>query len=310
VDKLAGIRDSYGKAMVDLARQNDRVVAIVSDAKFSSKLDDFEKEFPDRFFDIGCSEQNLAGIAGGMALSGKIPYISAIACFASMRGYEIVRTVLGYQKLNAKVVAMSAGFSYPQLGATHTCLEDISIMRAASNMVVIAPSDNMETYKATIAIADYDGPVFMRLGRHAVPDIYDEEHEFELGKGSQLRDGDDVTIIAVGHCLATSLEAHDLLAKDGIEARIINLSTIKPLDEELLLAAAKKTGHIVTVEEHNLAGGMGSAVAEYLVQHHPVKMKMIGIPDESPPVGTRDWQLEHYGLTPSAIADAATALLG
>ena len=310
MENLIGIRDSYGQAMVDLARENEKVVAIVSDAKFSSKLAAFEEEFPDRFFDIGCSEQNLAGIAGGLALSGKIPYISAIACFVSMRAYEIVRTVLGYQKLNAKIVGMSAGFAYPQLGATHTCLEDISIMRAAANIAVVAPSDNMETYKATKAIADYNGPVYMRLGRHPVPDIYDQSYEFVLGKGSQLADGSDVTIVAIAHGLAVALQACRLLAKQGIKATVINMSSIKPLDEGLLLASAKRTGHVLTVEEHNIMGGLGGAVAEFLSRNYPVKMEMIGIPNETPPVGPRQWHLERYSLTPMGVTHKVKHLLG
>lgn len=309
MENLAGIRDSYGQAMIDLAAENERVVALVSDAKYSSKLDKFESLYPDRFFDVGCSEQNMAAMAGGMALEGKIPYISAIACFVSMRCFEMVRTVIGYQKLNVKIVAMSAGFSYPQLGATHTCVEDIAIMRTAANITVIAPADNMETYKATKSIAGYDGPVFMRLGRHPVPPIYDEHYEFVLGKGSVLREGGDVTIVAIGPCVAASLEAYTLLSERGIKARVINMSSIKPLDEELLLRAAQETGFILTVEEHNIMGGMGSTVAEFLSQRCPVKMKMIGIPNENPPVGSRDYQLQHYGLTPSAIARTAVSLI-
>lgn len=309
MENLTGIRDAFGLALLDLGRRDDRIVALASDSKYSSKLDLFEKEFPDRFFDVGVCEQNLVGVAGGMAVAGKIPFIAAIASFMSMRCFEQIRTTLAYQKLNVKAVGMSAGFAYPQLGATHTCVEDLSIMRAASNMVVIAPADNMETYKATLAIAEYNGPVYMRLGRHPVPDIYGKDYQFVIGKGTQLTDGSHITIIAVGHCVAYALEANELLAKDGIEARVINMSSIKPLDEALILKAAKETGTIVTVEEHNLAGGLGSAVAEYLIQNYPVRMKFLGIPNETPPIGPREWQLKRYGLTPAAIAASVKEVL-
>ena len=309
MENLTGIRDAFGLAMVELGKRDSRIVALASDSKYSSKLDLFEKHFPDRFFDVGVCEQNMVGVAAGLAAAGKIPFIAAIACFMSMRCYEQIRTGVAYQKLNVKAVGMSAGFAYPQLGATHTCVEDLSIMRAASNLVVIAPADNMETYQATMTIAEYQGPVYMRLGRHPVPDIYRDDYRFVIGKGTELREGSDVAIIAVGHCVAFSLEAHALLLKEGIKARVINMSSIKPLDEELILKAAKETGTIVTVEEHNIAGGLGSAVAEYLAQNYPVKMKFIGIPNETPPIGPREWQLERYGLTPAAIAEAVKKVL-
>ena len=310
MENLAGIRDAYGMAMVELGQENPNIVALCADSKYSSMLNKYEMMFPDRFFDLGVCEQNMVGVAGGMSFSGKIPYISAIACFASMRCFEQVRSTLAYQKLNVKVVGMSSGFSYPQLGATHTCLEDLSIMRAASNLVVIAPADSMETYKATKAISEYHGPVYMRLGRHPVPDIYDESYEFAIGKASQLAAGDDVAIIAIGHMVYYALEAGKILKKVGINARVINMSTVKPLDEGAVLKAAQQTGAILTVEEHNIAGGLGSAVSEYVVQNNPVKMKLMGIPNETPPIGPHDWQLERYGLTPEEIANQAIQLLG
>ena len=309
MENLTGIRDAFGQAMLELGKRDNRIVALASDSKYSSKLDLFEKHFPERFFDVGVCEQNMVGVAGGLAAAGKIPFIAAIACFMSMRCFEQIRTAVAYQKLNVKAVGMSAGFAYPQLGATHTCVEDLAIMRAVSNMVVIAPADNMETYKATMTIAEYNGPVYMRLGRHPVPDIYGQDYRFVIGKGTQLRDGADVSLIAVGHCVAFCLEAYALLLKEGIKARVINMSSIKPLDEELVLKTAKETGAIVTVEEHNIAGGLGSAIAEYLAQSCPVKMKFIGIPNETPPIGPREWQLERYGLTPVAIAGAVKQLL-
>ena len=301
MENLVGIRDSYGQAIFDLAEENGEIIVLVTDSKFSSKVDKFEKQFPDRFFELGICEQNMVGTAAGLAVSGKIPFISAIACFMSMRCYEQIRTTVAVQNLNVKIIGMSSGFAYPQLGSTHTCLEDISIMRAISNMVVISPADNMETYKATFAVANYVGPVYMRLGRYPMPKIYDESYKFKIGKGSVLRNGTDVTIIATGSSIEFALEAANLLEKDDIKVRIVNLSTIKPLDEELIINSAKETGHILTVEEHNVCGGMGSAVAELLIQNYPVKMKLLGIPNEVPKAAPREILLERYSLNSKGI---------
>ena len=222
-----------------------------------------------------------------------------------MRCFEQIRTTVAYPRLNVKVVGMSSGFAYPQLGATHTCVEDVSILRAVSNMVVISPADNTEVYKATKAVAAYDGPVYMRLGRHPVPDVYGEDYEFVIGKGSTLRDGTD----AAGPAVQFALEAYDLLRKEGIGCTVINLSTIKPLDEELVLAAARETGCIVTVEEHNIAGGLGSAVAEFLAENCPARMKLVGIPNEVPPPAPREVLLERYGICATGIAGAVRKLV-
>ena len=309
MENLAGIRDSYGQAILDIAAEDKRVVALASDAKHSSKLAELEKRFPEQFYEVGICEQNMVGMAAGLSQTGKIPFVSAIAVFMSMRAYELVRTAVAYPKLNVKVVGMSSGFAYPQLGATHTCLEDVSIMRAASNMVVISPSDNFETYAATKAIAAYNGPVYMRLGRHAVPDIYDENYKFKIGKGSLLKEGNDVTIIATGPVVPFALDAHDILKKKGINARVINMASIKPLDEEIVLKAAGETGGIVTAEEHNIAGGLGSAIAELLVRKHPVKMDLLGVPNETPSVSSRDVLLDRYNLTAQGIARRVQKLL-
>lgn len=303
------IRDNYGVALMEMAEEDEQIVAMVSDAKGSSKLQEFEKRFPDRFFDIGICEQHLVGIAAGLAISGKIPFISALACFITLRCYEQVRTALGYPKLNVKITAMSSGFAYPQLGATHTCLEDLSIMRAASNIDVIYPSDSREVYQATRAMAKIDGPVFMRLGRQLVRDVYDDSYRFVFGKGSLLREGTDAAIIAVGPAVPIALDAREELEKEGIRARVINLSTIKPLDEEMLAAAARETGAIVTVEEHNVAGGMGSAVAEFVAQDHPVPMRLLGVPNETPDIQPRDVLLARYGISVSGIAGAVRDIL-
>ncbi|HUV09047.1 MAG TPA: transketolase C-terminal domain-containing protein [Spirochaetia bacterium] len=309
MEALKGIRDSYGQALVDLAEINDRVVALAADSKFSSKLAVFEKRYPNRFFDVGICEQNMVGLAAGLSLLGKIPFISAISCFISMRAFEMIRTSVVYPKLNVKIGSMSAGFAYPQLGATHTCIEDLSLLRATTNIVVLSPSDNLQAYQATRAMADYEGPVYLRLGRHPVPDIYDSGYRFQIGKADLLEEGTDVAIVATGPVVPFALEAHTLLRKDGINARVINLSTIKPLDRELLLKAARETGCIVTVEEHTVAGGMGSAVAELIIQEYPVRMRLLGIPDETPAVAPRDVLLERYNLNAAGIAEVVKRVL-
>ena len=306
---MADIRDQYGVAMTELVEENDKVVALVADSRNSSKLNTFREKHPDHFYDLGICEQSVVGIAAGLAISGKIPFLSALACFMSMRCYEQIRTAVGYPKLNVKITAMSSAFAYPQLGATHTCLEDLSIMRAASNMSVIYPADNREVYQATKAMAKIDGPVFMRLGRQGLPDVHDDNYRFVFGKGVVLREGCDATIIGTGSTVHMAIEAHEQLAKYGIRARVCNLSTIKPLDEELLLAAAKETGCIVTAEEHNVAGGMGSAVAEFVAQKHPVRMKLIGVPNATPGIYPRDVLLEQYGINTNGMVKAVRELL-
>jgi len=305
---MADIRDPYGAALVDLAAEDPAIVALAADSKNSSKLTEFEKRYPERFFDLGICEQAMVGMAAGLALSGKKPFISALACFMSMRCFEQVRSALAYPRLNVKVVAMSSGFAYPQLGATHTCLEDLSIMRAAAHLAVVYPADAREVYQATKALAAIDGPVFMRLGRQAVRDVHDDSYRFNFGRAERLRDGNDATVVAVGPAVPLALDAAEELAKEGIQVRVLNLSTIKPLDREALRTAARETGVVVTVEEHNLAGGMGSAVAEFLVQEYPVPMSLVGVPDETPEVYPREVLLEKYGLSvPGIMAAVRTA---
>lgn len=309
METLAGIRDSYGAALIELAAENPRVVALASDSKLSSKLDKFEKAYPNRFFDVGVCEQNMVGMAAGLALEGKIPYISAIACFMGMRAFEIIRSAVAYPKLNVKITAMSAGFAYPQLGATHTCVEDLSLLRAASNITVLSPADNIQVFTATKAIADYSGPVYMRLGRHPVPDIYGQDYKFVLGKGEMLVEGNDASVIATGSVVPFALEAGKLLERKGVSARVINISTIKPLDEQLIVAAARATGLVVTVEEHNIAGGLGGAVAECLACSYPVRMRFIGIPNETPSAAPREVLLRRYRMDAEGIATTVVEAL-
>ena len=306
---MADIRDQYGVALTELVEENDSVVALVADSRNSSKLNLFQEKHPDHFFDLGICEQSVVGIAAGLALSGKVPFVSALACFMSMRCYEQIRTTVAYPKLNVKITAMSSAFAYPQLGATHTCLEDLSIMRAASNMSVIYPADDREVYQATKAMAKIDGPVFMRLGRQGLPDVHDDNYRFVFGKGVLLRQGCDATIIGIGSTVHMAIKAHEQLAEYGITARVLNLSTIKPLDEELLLAAAKETGCIVTAEEHNVSGGMGSTVAEFVSEKHPVRMTRIGVPNVTPGIYPRDVLLKEYGISANGIVEAVRELL-
>lgn len=307
MEVLKGIRDAFGQAMLELGAEDKSVFAVVSDSKFSSKLDAFEKKFPGRLFEVGIAEQNLIGIAAGLAASGKTVFACAIANFATMRCFEQIRNDVAFPNMNVKIVAMSAGFSYPYLGATHTCLEDIAIMRAIPNLTVVIPADTVEVVKAVRAIARYKGPVFLRLGRQPVPDIFSDDYEFQIGKAVVLKDGSDLTIISAGAMVHLCLEAHEVLARKNINARIINLSTVKPIDRDTLVKAAKETGCIITVEEHNLWGGLGSAVSEALCDNHPVPIRRIGIPNEFPAPGTRTGLLERYGLTVDNIVKVAEA---
>lgn len=308
MEVLKGIRDAYGKAILQLGREDHSIVTLVTDSKLSSKLSDFEKDFPDRVYELGIAEQNMIGIAAGLAVSGKTVFVSAIANFACMRCFEQIRTSIAYPRLNVKIIALSAGFAYPYLGATHTCLEDLAIMRAIPNMTVISPADEIETIAATRAIASYKGPVFMRLGRQPVPTIYDEGYCFEIGKAVTVRDGSDLTLVSTGAMVHLCLDAAERLAKQGVKARVINLPTIKPIDKKVLIQAARETGAIVSVEEHNLPGGLGSAVAEVLCESAPTVLKRIGVPDAFTVPGPRDGVLKRFGLTTENIVSSALAL--
>ena len=301
VKKIA-TRDSYGNALVELGKAHDDLIVLDADLAGATKTCIFQKEFPERHWDCGIAECNMTDIAAGLATCGKVPFISSFAMFAAGRNYDQVRNSIGYPHLNVKIGATHAGISVGEDGATHQCLEDLSLMREIPGMVVINPSDDIEAKAAVKAAYEYEGPVYMRFGRLATPIINDNaEYKFEIGKGVTLREGTDIAIIATGLCVAESLAAAEKLAADGVNAKVINIHTIKPLDEELVVAAAKETGKVVTVEEHSIIGGLGGAVCECLAEKAPVPVKRIGINDVYGESGPAVALLEKYGLDAAGI---------
>ena len=308
--KAVATRDSYGNALKALGEKAENLVVLDADLAGATKTSVFMKAFPDRHIDCGIAEANMTGIAAGLSTCGFVPFVSTFAMFASGRAYEQVRNAIGYPHLNVKIAATHAGISVGEDGATHQCNEDLALMREIPGMVVINPSDDVEAKAAVEAAYNYYGPVYMRFGRAACPVINDTpDYKFEIGKGITLREGKDVAIIATGIEVAYALEAAELLAADGIEATVINIHTIKPLDKELVVAAAKATGKVVTVEEHSTIGGLGSAVAECLCDEYPCKVTRIGVNDvfgESGPAGEL---IKKYGLDGQSIYEKVKASL-
>ena len=301
VKKIA-TRDSYGNALVELGKAHDNLVVLDADLAAATKTGTFKKEFPERHIDCGIAESNMMGIAAGLAATGKIPFASSFAMFAAGRAFEQIRNSIAYPKLNVKIGATHAGISVGEDGATHQCNEDIALMRSIPGMVVINPSDDVEARAAVKAAYEHQGPVYLRFGRLAVPVINDRpEYKFELGKGVVLKEGKDVTIIATGLCVNESLEAAKLLQADGIDAKVINIHTIKPLDEALVISAAKETGKVVTVEEHSVIGGLGSAVCDVLSENAPTKVLKIGVMDTFGESGPAVELIKKYGLDAKSI---------
>ena len=295
--KKISTRESYGNALAELGAQNPNIVVLDADLAGATKTGIFKKAFPERHIDCGIAEGNMMGVAAGLATCGKIPFASSFAMFAAGRAFEQIRNSIGYPHLNVKIGATHAGISVGEDGATHQCNEDIAIMRTIPGMTIICPADDVEARAAVKAAAEYVGPVYMRFGRLAVPVINDEaNYKFEIGKGITLKEGKDVTIIATGLEVNESLEAAKLLEADGISAEVINIHTIKPLDKELVVASAKKTGKVVTVEEHSVIGGLGGAVAEALSEEAPTKMLLIGMMDKFGQSGPAKALIEYYGL--------------
>ncbi|MDU7833530.1 MAG: transketolase family protein [Blautia sp.] len=279
VKKIA-TRESYGNALVELGAEHDNLIVLDADLAAATKTGVFKKAYPDRHIDCGIAECNMMGIAAGLSTTGIVPFASTFAMFAAGRAFEQVRNSIGYPHLNVKIGATHAGISVGEDGATHQCNEDIALMRTIPGMVILNPADDVEAKACVKAAYEYNGPVYLRFGRLAVPVINDRpDYKFELGKGVVLREGKDVTIVATGLCVSSALEAAEKLAADGIDAKIINIHTIKPLDEELIVAAAKETGKVVTVEEHSVIGGLGSAVCDELAEKCPVPVKKIGVQD-------------------------------
>lgn len=301
VKKIA-TRDAYGSALAELGKEKENLVVLDADLAAATKTEVFRKEFPDRHIDCGIAEANMIGIAAGLASTGKVPFVSSFAMFAAGRAYEQVRNSVGYPHLNVKIGATHAGISVGEDGASHQCNEDLALMRVIPGMTVINPSDAVEARAAVRAAYELDGPVYLRFGRLAVPVINDRaDYQFEIGKGVLLKDGKDLTIIATGLCVSEALEAAQMLLKDGIDARVINIHTIKPLDEELVIKAAKETGKVVTVEEHSVIGGLGGAVAESLCEKSPAKLLRIGIEDTFGESGPAAELIAKYGLDAKGI---------
>ena len=300
---MIATRDAYGEALKELGSLNKDVVVLDADLSGSTKTSVFKKAYPERFFNVGIAEQNLIGTAAGLATAGKIPFASTFAMFATGRGFEIIRNSVCYPKLNVKVAATHAGLTVGEDGATHQALEDISLMRSIPNMVVLNPADAVEAKQCIFKAAEYNGPVYIRLGRSKTPVIFDENYKFEIGKGVEVRPGNDVTIISTGIMLEKALLAREELLKEGIEVRVINMASIKPIDKEIIIKAAKETKGIVTVEEHSIIGGLGSAVAEVVVEQSPTRVIRIGTEDTFGESGDGDQLLNKYGLNVENIID-------
>ena len=308
--KKKATRESYGEALAALADKYENLVVLDADLAAATKTGIFKKACPERFFDCGIAEANMMGVAAGLAASGMIPFASSFAMFAAGRAFEIVRNSIGYPGLNVKIGATHAGISVGEDGATHQCNEDIALMRTIPGMTVICPSDDVEAKAAVEAAILHNGPVYMRFGRLAAPILNDPEtYKFELGKGITVREGSDITIVATGLMVGEAAEAAEMLAAEGISARVLNIHTIKPLDEELILKAAKETGRIVTVEEHSVIGGLGSAVADCVTENYPVPVTKIGVNDEFGHSGPAVDLLKEFGLCADNIAATVKKVL-
>ncbi len=308
--QLYDCRDAFNETLRELASEDRRIVAVVNDSVGSSKLNEFGKMYPIRLVNVGIAEQNMVGVGAGLANGGLIPFVSAAAPFLTGRALEQIKADLAYSNTNVKLCGQSPGMGYGELGPTHHSIEDLAWLRAIANMTVIVPADPIETRQAIQVAASTPGPMFIRISRQPVPMVHDDAYQFTIGKAARLRDGDDVTLITNGVLVSRALEAAERLAGAGIQARVLNMATVKPLDHDAVLAAAAETGAIVTAEEHTIHGGLGSAVAEVVVVHHPVPMRILGVPGVFAPTGSADWLLELFGLTAQGIYDAALELVG
>ena len=300
---MIATRESYGKALAELGEKYKDVVVLDADLAAATKTIDFKKKFPERFFDVGIAEQDLMGTAAGLALGGKIPFASTFAIFASGRAYDQVRNTIAYSKLNVKIAATHAGITVGEDGASHQALEDISLMRSVPNMVVVSPADDKSTKWIIEEAINYNGPMYIRLARPATEEIYDENTKFELGKGIQHGEGEDATVIATGVTVAEALKAKEELSKEGINIRVVDIHTIKPIDKDLIVKCAKETKKVITVEDHSIIGGLGTAVCEVLSEEYPTKVMRMGIKDEFGQSGKWNELMEHYGITSKNIQE-------
>jgi transketolase len=307
--KLFDCRDAFAGALRELAAADPRVVVVVNDSVGSSKVGGFRQEFPQRIINVGIAEQNLVGVGAGLANGGKIPFVCGASCFLTARALEQIKADAAYSQANVKLCGMSSGLAYGELGPTHHSIEDLAWLRAIANLTVIVPADPVETDWAVRAAWRFEGPVFLRISRMPVPIAHAKDHRFEIGRAARLREGNDVTLIANGVMVSRTLDAAVLLADKGVNARVLNLSTVRPLDREAIVEAATQTGRIVTVEEHTIYGGLGGAVAEVIATTKPVPMRILGIPGVFAPTGSAQWLLEHFGLTAEGICQAALELV-
>lgn len=307
--KLHDCRDAFVAVLERLAADNPRIAAVCNDSVGSSKLGGFKARFPDRLVNVGIAEQAMVGVGAGLANGGMLPFVCAASCFLTGRALEQVKADIAYSNANVKLIGISSGMAYGELGPTHHSIEDFAWMRVLPNLPVIAPCDSIETAAAVEWAAQYDGPVFLRLSRVAVPDLLPAGHRFQPGKANLLRDGDAVTLIANGTLTHRMMKAADLLAAEGIAARVLNMATVRPMDAAAVIAAAMDTGAIVTAEEHSTFGGLGSAIAEVVVAECPVPMKILGVPGVFAPTGSAEFLLDHFGMSPAAVAEAAKTLI-
>jgi len=307
---MIATREAYGKSLVELGKENKDIVVLDADLAKATKTEDFKKEFPDRFFDMGIAEADMIGTAAGFATCGKIPFASSFAVFAVGRAYDQLRNSVAYPKLNVKIAATHAGITVGEDGATHQAIEDIAMVRALPNMTIINPCDEFETKWAIFEAAKIDGPVYIRLGRSKAPIVYDENETFEFGKGKVVRDGTDVTVIATGMMVNEARLAHEKLKEEGISLRVIDIHTIKPIDEEIIIKAARETKGIVTAEEHNIIGGLGGAVSEVVSEKYPTKVLRVGVLDVFGRSGTASELVKEYGLTAENIISKVKEILG
>ncbi|MEP7034459.1 MAG: transketolase C-terminal domain-containing protein [Dermatophilaceae bacterium] len=306
---LHDCRDAYVETLIELAEADSRIVAVVNDSVGSSKLGPFGERFPDRLVNVGIAEQDMVGVAAGLANGGKIPFVSAAACFLTARAMEQIKVDAAYSQRHMVLCGMSPGMAYGELGPTHHSIEDLAWLRVIPGLTLVVPSDPIETAQAIQWAAGHDGPVFVRVSRMGVPDVNPPGYKFVPGRAVTVRDGADVTIIATGTVVSRALDAADALAGQGIEVRVLSMPTIKPLDDAAILAAARETGGIITVEEA-LTSGLGGAVAELVVRHQPVPMRFVGVPDVFAPTGSVGWLMDHFGISAEGISAAAHDLLG
>ncbi|MBW8300546.1 MAG: transketolase family protein [Hydrogenophaga sp.] len=308
-EKLHDCRDAFVAVLERLGAENSKVVAVCNDSVGSSKLGGFRSKWPERLVNVGIAEQNMVGVGAGLANGGLLPFVCGASCFLTGRSLEQVKADIAYSNANVKLIGISSGMAYGELGPTHHSIEDFAWMRVLPNLPVVAPCDSIETAAAVEWAAHYEGPVFLRLSRVGVPDLLQPGHVFELGKANRLRDGDAVTLIANGTLTHRAMKAAAILAARGIEARVLNMATVRPIDVDSIVSAARDTGAILTAEEHSVYGGLGSAVAEVVVAEAPVPMKILGVPGIFAPTGSAEFLLDEFGMSPEAMATAAEELL-